>query len=455
MFEEKKLKKKNLPVFILFIIAMIIIPALLISGCSKTGNSSAASPSSSVGSNSTVAPAASASASAPVADQTVKIGIVCWFGWPPGLDLVHTLQVMSEVDNAKGGIDIGGQKYKIELVIYDSNNTQATEVSAVNRLIFEDKVKFIISDGMFIGSWLQLADDNKVVSLAGSARQLNMDPMWKYACCPLGTNIGYPIAVSWLCEKYPDLVKNIVIAVPDAANGHAMETTVGIPAKAMGANMTFMYYPSNQTDLSSLGTKVAQANPGIYSTLGSGDTGDGLAMTAAYQAGYRGLYYHFGAASADSMLKVMSKESVEGLVIPATPTEFTPPLTDAAKAYIEAYTAKFGKWDDPTMSGIAYYSCLIAAFEKAGSIDSDKVCSVIQSGLEFSSPAYDYKMIARPDKGNTRTVDAASTKYFKVIKDGKPVLLDTISVNKVVEMWDKVVAAMAAMPQTATTTAAK
>src|SRR3546814_14341480 len=46
--------------------------------------------------------------------------------------------------NAQVGLKVGGKSYKIELVAYDDKYQASEAVTAANRLIFEDKVKFIM-----------------------------------------------------------------------------------------------------------------------------------------------------------------------------------------------------------------------------------------------------------------------------------------------------------------------
>ena len=70
----------------------------------------------------------------------MKIGFTGWFGTASDIDWLHSIQLMAEVDNKNGGVVIGGEPYNIEIVAYDHNNEQAKEVSAINRLVFEDKV---------------------------------------------------------------------------------------------------------------------------------------------------------------------------------------------------------------------------------------------------------------------------------------------------------------------------
>jgi branched-chain amino acid transport system substrate-binding protein len=81
------------------------------------------------------------------AQSTVKIG---WFGpetcdsalW--GQAELATVKMMAEDYNAKGGIAVGGKKYKVEIVGYDDKGDSVEAVNVVKRLIYQDKVVAIV-----------------------------------------------------------------------------------------------------------------------------------------------------------------------------------------------------------------------------------------------------------------------------------------------------------------------
>ena len=79
--------------------------------------------------------------------QTVKIG---WFGPETGDSALWgqaelaTVKMMAEDYNAKGGITVGGKKYKVEIVAYDDKGDSVEAVNVVKRLIYQDKVVAIV-----------------------------------------------------------------------------------------------------------------------------------------------------------------------------------------------------------------------------------------------------------------------------------------------------------------------
>jgi branched-chain amino acid transport system substrate-binding protein len=81
------------------------------------------------------------------AQNVVKIG---WFGPETGDSALwgqaekNTVLMMAEDFNAKGGIDVGGKKYKVQIVPYDDKGDSVEAVNVVKRLVYQDKVVAIV-----------------------------------------------------------------------------------------------------------------------------------------------------------------------------------------------------------------------------------------------------------------------------------------------------------------------
>ncbi len=366
--------------------------------------------------------------------------MVNWLGWPLGLDCLHTSQVVIDTVNAKGGLTIGGKNYTLQLISYDSNNDQATEVAAINRLVFQDKVNYIIGFPMYIGADLPITDPNKVI-LLGSTSDIatQMDPKWKYSACPAFINPMLTLTIGWFMGKYPQY-KTYMANFMDDANGH---NNFDIYARTMAAynasaNFTSVYVPASAVDMSAVGTMIAHNNPDVFIPTG-GPGSENPVVKAAWDAGYRGKFFICHPTTYGTTVNVIPAAAMNGIISINGPTEFNPPLTQTAKDFKDAYIAKFGKWDvsDASVSGSAF--CLVAALQKADSIDVDKVNSVIQSGLKFSDAAGDGMMISRGDFGNSRTVDSISAYYMVQYgsneQDTK--LVDTITVDQALALFRK------------------
>lgn len=365
----------------------------------------------------------------PPEQKTLKIGVVEWLGWTVGLDRVRATEVVAYKVNNEGGLDIGGEKYNIELILYDNNNDQAATNAAVNRLIYEDKVKFILGGSSLVDPYLPTTEENKVIVVASTMSPVIVSPEIQYGFEGVAM-IGQTI-VSWgkFMSDYPDK-KTVACAYPDHEGGHSMSDFTAAVLGRYGLDVTNEFYPPEAQDLSAVGTKVKTMNPDLFSVAGGGPVLDGLALKAVRQAGYTGLCFAPQPMPTEILKQVVPVDVLEGLIAGASPTEFEPALTDAAKEFKDAYIAKNEKWDFPELRTFDVWSCLTAALQQAGSLDTDEVAAVISNGMKYEGATGSFQMVPRLDLGNSRTTDSVMSYYLKEIVGGEPTLIGTASLDE-------------------------
>ena len=134
--------------FLLIVLALISISGIIFSGCAKPAPAPAPAP--------TPAPApAPAPTPAPAPAKTLKIGaLLSVSGWYSNTDAEEEvdLKIVAQMINDKGGLTIQGQKYNIELVIEDGKSSLDGVTAAANKLVLDDKVKFVVGPGAFFSS---------------------------------------------------------------------------------------------------------------------------------------------------------------------------------------------------------------------------------------------------------------------------------------------------------------
>jgi branched-chain amino acid transport system substrate-binding protein len=413
-------------------LAIILVASLFMYGCQTQPMATATQP---------VAPSTQLPAPATQPGMTppakiLKIGLVCYFGYPPGIDGLHGMNVMVDMINKNGGLSIGGDKYQVQLISYDSNNNQATAVSAVNRLINVDNVKFLMSDPNYVDAWLPITEANKIVVCAASLTPVILGPNNHYSFQSGLANFMGAVSMGWFAKTYPKL-KTVAGSVPDNQMGHMLADMAKTTMDKFGMTFIPVYYPANTQDLSSIGTKVKELNPDVFQ--GGGDPiSAGLSYKAVWQAGYRGHLWAGATSPAESMAQVASTEAIEGCIAGAWPVEFDPPPTQFAKDFKAAWIAKYGQWEGPEIATTANLACLVAALQQAGSLDTDKVVAVISNGLKFEGPTGAGQMVGRSDLGNNRTVDSLSSLPMKKIVGGKAQLIEIISLDDAINYFNAV-----------------
>jgi branched-chain amino acid transport system substrate-binding protein len=420
----------------LLTLILVAITIMALSACStgQTSTSPAAPPVSQP-STSASQPAPSAPPASPATAKTLKFGVICWFGWPIGVDMMHGLELQAELLNKNGGLTIGGETYKVELVEYDDNNVQTTAVSAANRLIDVDKAKYVIGDGSWVDAFMPITEANKVILSTMSATPPILSPDNHYSFQG-GFQNNASTSIGWFIKNHPDY-KTYIMSSTDDTMGHAAAEQIGKIFEAFGIKLEIIYFPPTAQDLSSLGTKVKTANPDVFMPMGAGPIQNGLVISAVYKAGYEGQIFAQVTLPAATLTQVAPVESLEGMVCAAWPVEFDPALTQPAKDFKAAWIAKYGKWEGPEIQAVGNFTIITEAIKQAGSLDPDKVASVIGSGLKFDGPNGPSMMIDRPDMGNNRTIDSINTVYMKEIKKGQPVLLATIGLDEATTYFRK------------------
>jgi len=408
---------------------------LLALACAKAATTKAPATASSAAPATTTsaAPAIQTSSTAPVpastssaaqasntqANKILKIGYVGNLGGGPGLDALRDHQVIFDNVNKAGGLKVGNDTYFLQLVFYDSSNMQATAVSAINRLIFEDKVKYIISDPFFGEGWLPVTEANKVFVVMASYTQFEISPQFNYVAVPFPNNAWGIASMGWYAKNFPDAANHLVQLSPDNQMGHAQSDFQAAKWKIFGATPTWVFYPPSTQDFSADATKVMQLNPQTFSP-GSGDPNiDGLLIKAVRQAGFTGAVFSGGGVPVELLALSAGWPAMEGYICHAWPNMYTPPKTNEAAEFISQWEAKFGKWEG--QDGFTCYSlCLFAGMQQAGTIDVEAVKKTIQSGMEFNGPGGHYKMITRPDMGIAdRTIDSIADGSMMKVVNGK------------------------------------
>src|SRR5439155_1436066 len=84
-------------------------------------------------------------------DKTLSIGVLGPLSGGAasyGVELVRGAEMKADEINKAGGLKVGGDVYKIKIVSYDHKALAADAATAANKLVFQDKVKYIIGNAV-------------------------------------------------------------------------------------------------------------------------------------------------------------------------------------------------------------------------------------------------------------------------------------------------------------------
>src|ERR1041384_6425982 len=156
--------------------------------------------------------------------------------------------------NERGGIDVGGKKYKVEIKYYDDESNAPRATALVERLIVEDKVNFVAgpygSGSTFPAS--SVAEKYKIpMVIAHGASTTIYERGYKYIFAVLNSVDQYTINIVKMAAERG--AKTVALISENALFPKLGIDGAAVQAKDAGLQVVYKeYYPSKTTDLSAM-----------------------------------------------------------------------------------------------------------------------------------------------------------------------------------------------------------
>lgn len=328
--------------------------------------------------------------------DTVKIGAILPLSGPAtlwGIPIKKLYDLQAMEINKKGGISVGDKKYLIEFIMEDGKCTAADSLSAMKKLVFRDKVNFILGPicSTSAAAIVPILDENKILMVA----PLCATDKWfsgasKYA---FRTHVPAEITISafleWGTEKRREM-KKIVFFNPNDETGkmsqkRSISAIADINARHPGRyeQLSSDWYERGTQDFRPLLMRVLANNPDLI--LGGGITPSELAVIIkeSRELGYKGTMYSCNPLSTSYLVEIAGQKNCEGILGYGMDWEATPPLKkfyNDYKAYYHEEPLTIAGW------GIDGLPLMVKAIEEAKSFDVDRVAKVLESWNTF--PTY-------------------------------------------------------------------
>ena len=374
--------------------------------------------------------------------KTLKVGSILPLNFGMGVDTKNMLELLASQLNAQGGITVKGQKYSIELMIYDDKFTAEAGRAAMERLFYQDNAKFLISTiaSPTIVSGLSLVEREKVLHLTTGTTLKMINPKLRYT---FSTNITLTsTAPLWFMVKrlHPS-ARTAVFMSPDNEGGRSRASDEKRVAEVFGVKvLDILYYPRDAVDFTAISARAKSYNPDLVDYPGAASgTQFGLQLKGMHAAGFRGAQVSAIGPKMDEVRAVASNDALEGVVTRVADTELPEP-PPIAKALKNDYANKFGKWSDAGLSWSTAWQVLIAAIKKTGSVDPTTIADYIaKNGLEFQRPdGTKCRMVRRPDLNNSKYCDTLCESTYGTIKSGAFAPVARVTIDEVIDANEKV-----------------
>src|SRR5690606_15210673 len=153
----------------------------------------------------------------------------------PGLD---GCMIWAEWINEAGGIDIGGEKHRVEFIPYDDEYDPAKARAGATKLIREDGVKFIMMLGGDPWPGVQPVAE-RTGMLSSTLLPSDLSPDTTTLIAPAEVHPIYNVTgVEWLAESRPEL-KTVAICAQEDALGLPSVATYRAAFEAAGVEVVY------------------------------------------------------------------------------------------------------------------------------------------------------------------------------------------------------------------------
>ena len=371
--------------------------------------------------------------------KTVKIGCSLPINISFGLEIQKALEVCVDIINREGGVTVGGERYGLEMIVYDHKYRAEPALAATQRLINVDKVKAIVNDTGAAGILASIP----VVERAGlpyfyqshSEKIFGFKYKYQYE-----TTTGRSIEAVYnlLLKARPD-IKTVVFAGQDDEIGHDLIRKAKIIFGAQGVKvLEDFYFPRDMRDYTPVATKVVSIKPDLFAIPGFGGAAEkmGLMSKALSDANWRGVTYVTASPVIKDLVQICPKGEAEGLYMPMS--DFTvlqnpPPLAIKVR---KGYEQKYGEWKETGPYWTVPLWFYVAAVKKAGSFEAAEIDKVMP-GLEVDTPVGKAKLMKRPDLNITRYWDSMVSPALIQLRGSKVVPISSLSVKEAIGELEK------------------
>jgi branched-chain amino acid transport system substrate-binding protein len=297
-----------------------------------------------------------------------------------GNGLKEGYEFWADFVNEKGGIEVGGKKYKVQMIYYDDESNPQRAAKLTEKLITEDKVNFILgpySSGIAIAT-SGISERYRYVTilpLANSDKIYMTGYKYVFGVLPVASKDMVPIMD--LCLKQSP--KPTRLAVIAANSVYPIMVADGLREYSKTAGVELVYFekfPDDTSDLSSMLSVVKSKNPDLLFEAGYYEHSI-MINRQLKDLGWtpKSLAYSVG-PQLPEFAETLKKDG-EGAMAVAywhRALQYKDPIFGSAQEYAELMKKKYGKYPihvhaDGTAAGLL----LQRALKDAGSLDQEKI----------------------------------------------------------------------------------
>lgn len=253
------------------------------------------------------------------ADEPIRIGVLATLTGPGGvwgLAVDGAARVAADEVNRAGGLRVGATTHLLEVVSYDDQYKAANAVTAVNRLIDRDGVRFILGPiaSVSVSAIKPITEDKKVFLFPNSWSASTLKDTNYVFRVAATTREFAPAAVAWLKANRPMITAVATLAPNDETGWNSQAVQKEVYAKAGYRVVATELFERSQTDFRAIVAKLLAASPDSIELDTVPPSTAGLIVRQARDAGFKGAFTKFGGFDVNEIVRTAGSENAEGIV---------------------------------------------------------------------------------------------------------------------------------------------
>ena len=405
---------------LLVVLALTLVVAALpfMSACKTTATTTTAP-----ATTTTTAPATTTTTTVlPTPTKELKFGAVVPLSMEEGIEIQKWLNLFAKVYNEQGGWKIGNDYYKVTPIVYDLGSQPGQSRAALERLVYQDKVKYIVNSwGDSAAETVSITEPNKVLTIGFGFTDESVDPKLQYYFRGLGIFFARAMQYVIYQDYYSKGVRTGVLLLED--NQANRYTALGWNNAMKLAGITPLdpiYFAGDIADYSLVVTKALPLKPDLIDLGNLSGAAVSNMMAALKNAGYAGKVMP-GNMSPDILKDCLTRvgaDYMEGrMQMYRDPRGYQkdPEMLKLMDRYVQEY----GEFKTDGCFWMQEWFIFRDAINATQSTDVDVLKKYLENGPPASMTLVGYaQFFARPDVKNYRTIDTAPGHGVGIIKNG-------------------------------------
>lgn len=362
------------------------------------------------------------------AQQTLKIGALVTIsgaGASWGQNMLRAAELAAEDANSQGGLKVNGTRYKVKIIAYDDAYKSNEAVTAANRLVYEDKVKYIVGT---VGSAPILAiqpitETNGVITLTLGFTSKALAPAKPFTFRPnlTTTEVSQP-QINWVVKT--KRIKTVGALFPNDETGQQIAKDVAKAYRSAGAKMRVELFGRERVDFIPLLTRLIAADVDAIELDGNSPVTAGQIVQQARDIGFEGIIIRTGGPATQDIVNVAGK-AAEGMYVHSGINPELKGVADYQARYEKTYNAKMNGFSPYFFDGV---NMLFKAMQTAGTVtDSAAVRDALAATRNYKGILGTLNWSGKERYGIAHQIDAPF--YVAQVKNGQEVIVARCSIK--------------------------